>query len=82
MDKKTLDKSKIMKNALKKMRKKDIPKPESKNNRTRSTPPHTKSTPFNPSAPKISLVIHPCCLPFSSLDVSLENLVLDQLIIP
>ena len=57
MDKKTLDKSKIMKNALKKMRKKDIPKPESKNNRTRSTPPHTKSTPFNPSAPKISLVI-------------------------
>ena len=54
MDKKTLDKSKIMKNALKKREREIL---QSKNNRTRSTPPHTKSTPFNPSAPKISLVI-------------------------
>ena len=54
MDKKTLDKSKIMKNALKKREREIF---QSKNNRTRNTPPHTKSTPFNPSAPKISLVI-------------------------
>ena len=54
MDKKTLDKSKIMKNALKKREREIF---QNKNNRTRSTPPHTKSTPFNSSAPMISLVI-------------------------
>ena len=41
---------------------------------------------INPLFPKISLVIlisnSPYCLPYSSCDVSLENLVLDQLTIP
>ena len=36
----------------------------------------------NPLTPKISLVILLYCLPSSSSDISLENVVLDQLIIP
>ena len=37
----------------------------------------------NPFTPKISLVLDsPYCLPYNSCDVILENLVLDQLMIP
>ena len=39
--------------------------------------------PINPFTPKISLVLDsPYCLPNNSCDVILENLVLDQLMIP
>ena len=37
---------------------------------------------FNPLTPKISFGNSPYCLSYSSCDVSLENLVSDQLIIP
>ena len=36
----------------------------------------------NPLTPKISFSNSPFCLPYGSCDVSFENLVMDQLIIP
>ena len=43
---------------------------------------HKKGKSPNPVTPKISLVISPYCLSYNSYNVSLENLELDQLIIP
>ena len=44
--------------------------------------PDVRVSRVNPLTPKISFSNSPYCLPYSSCDVSLENLVMDRLIIP
>ena len=44
--------------------------------------PDVRVSRVNPLTSKISFSNSPYCLPYSSCDVSLENLVLDQLMIP
>ena len=44
--------------------------------------PDVRVSRVNPLTSKISFSNSPYCLPYSSCDVSLENLVMDRLIIP